>query len=44
MAIKKIKLPSDPYSQLLVHNMASTFSGKRRNQYRVIIFFPSYKT
>ena len=30
---KKIKLPSNLYSQLLVHNVASTFSGKRRDQY-----------
>ena len=39
MTIKKIKLPSNPYSQLLVHNVASTFSGKRRDQYKVRIFF-----
>ena len=32
MTIKKIKLPSDPYSQLLVHNLASTFLDKRRDQ------------
>ena len=43
MAIKKIKLPSNPYNQLLVHNIASTFSGKRRDQYGVRIFFPSAK-
>ena len=36
---KKIKLPSNPYSQLLVHNVTSTFSGKRRDQYGVRIFF-----
>ena len=40
---KKIKLPSNPYSQLLVHNVASTFSGKRRDQYGVRIFFPMLK-
>ena len=39
MTIKKIKLPSNPYSQLLVHNVASTFSGKRRDRYGVRIFF-----
>ena len=44
MTIKKIKLPSNPYSQLLVHNVASTFSGKRRDQYGVRIFFHSDKT
>ena len=33
MAIKKIKLPSNTYSKLLVHNVTSTFLGKRRNQY-----------
>ena len=37
---KKNKLPSNPYSQLLVHNVASTFSGKRCDRYRVRIFFP----
>ena len=36
---KKIKIPSNPYSQLLVHNVASTFSGKRRDRYGVRIFF-----
>ena len=36
---KKIKLPSNPYSQLLVHNVDSTFSGKRRDQYGARIFF-----
>ena len=39
MTIKKIKLPSNPYSQLLVHNVASTFLGKRRDWYGVRIFF-----
>ena len=39
MTIKKIKLPSNLYSQLLVHNVASTFSGKRHDQYGVRIFF-----
>ena len=43
MTIKKIKLPSNPYSQLLVHNVASTFSGKRHDRYRVRIFFPVLK-
>ena len=43
MTIKKIKLPSSPYSQLLVHNVASTFSGKRRDQYGVNFFFPVLK-
>ena len=36
---KKIKLPSNPYSQLLAHNVASTFSGKRRDRFGVRIFF-----
>ena len=35
MTIKKIKLPSSPYSQLLVHNVAFAFSSKRHNQYGV---------
>ena len=39
MTIKKIKLHSNPYSQLLVHNVASTFSGKRHDRYGVRIFF-----
>ena len=43
MTIKKIKLPSNPYSQLLVHNVASTFSSKRCDQYGVRIFFPMLK-
>ena len=43
MIIKKIKLPLNPYSQLLVHNVVSTFSGKRRDRYRVIIFSPVLK-
>ena len=43
MTIKEIKLPSNPYSQLLVHNVASTFSGKRRDRYGVRIFFPVLK-
>ena len=43
MTIKKIKLPSNPYSQLLVYNVASTFLGKRRDRYRVRIFFPVLK-
>ena len=43
MTIKKIKLPSNPYSQLLVDNVASTFLGKRRDRYRVRIFFPMLK-
>ena len=43
MTIKNIKLPSNPYSQLLIHNVTSTFSGKRRDQYRVRIFFPVLK-
>ena len=38
-----MKLPSNPYSQLLVHNLASTFSGKRRDRYRVRFFFPVLK-
>ena len=40
---KKIKLPSNPYSQLLVHNVASTFSRKRRDRYGVNFFFPMLK-
>ena len=40
MTIKKIKLPSNLYSQLLVHNVASTFLDKRRDRYGVRIFFP----
>ena len=40
---KKIKLLSNPYSQLLVHNVASTFSGKRRDRYGVRIFFAVLK-
>ena len=36
-------LPSNPYSQFLVHNIASTFLGKRRDQYGVRIFFPVLK-
>ena len=40
---KKIKLPSNPYSQLLVQNIASTFSGKRRDRYGVNFFFPVLK-
>ena len=43
MTIKKIKLPSNPYNQLLVHNVTSTFSGKRRDRYGVRIFFPVIK-
>ena len=43
MTIKKIKLPSNPYSQLLVHNVASTFSGKRRDRYGVRVFFSVLK-
>ena len=43
MTIKKIKLPSNPYNQLLVHNVASTFSGKRRDRYGVRIFFSVLK-
>ena len=39
MTIKKIKLPSNSYSQLLVHNVTSTFSGKRCDWYGVRIFF-----
>ena len=39
MTIKKIKLPSNLYSQLLVHNVAATFSGKIHDQYGVRIFF-----
>ena len=35
MTIKKITLPSNPYCQLLVHNVASAFSGKRRDRYGV---------
>ena len=40
---KKIKLPSNPYSQLLVHNVDSTFLGKRCDRYEVRIFFPVLK-
>ena len=40
---KKIKLPLNPYSQLLVYNVASTFSDKRRDRYGVRIFFPVLK-
>ena len=40
---KKIKLPSNPYSQLLVHNIVSTFLGKRHDRYGVRIFFPVLK-
>ena len=40
---KKIKLPLNPYSQLLVHNVVSTFLSKRRDQYEVRIFFPVLK-
>ena len=40
---KKSKLPSNPYCQLLVHNVASTFLGKRRDRYEVRIFFPVLK-
>ena len=40
---KKIKLPSNPYSQLLVHNVASTFSGKSRDRYGVRILFSVLK-
>ena len=43
MTIKEIKLPSNPYSQLLVHNAAFTFLGKRRDWYEVRIFFPMLK-
>ena len=43
MTIKKIKLPSNPCSQLLVHNVVSTLSSKRRDQYVVRIFFPVLK-
>ena len=43
MTIKKIKLPSNPYNQLLVHNVTSTFSGKTRDRYGVRIFFPVLK-
>ena len=44
MTMKKIYiLPSNPYSQFLVHNIASTFLGKRRDQYGVRIFFPVLK-
>ena len=43
MTIKKIKLSSNPYSQLLVYNVVSTFLGKRRDRYRVRIFFPVLK-
>ena len=43
MTIKKIKLSSNPYSQLLVNNVASTFSSKRRDRYGVRIFFPVQK-
>ena len=41
---KKInKLPLNPYNQLLVHNVASTFLGKRCDRYGVRIFFPVLK-
>ena len=40
---KKIKLLSNPFSQLLVHNVASTFLGKRHDRYGVRIFFPVLK-
>ena len=40
---KKIKLLSNPYSQLLVHNVASIFSGKRWDRYKVRIFFSVLK-
>ena len=43
MTIKKIKLPSSPYSQLLVHNVTSAFSSKRHNRYGVRFFFPVLK-
>ena len=43
MTIKKIKLPLNPYNQLLVHNVVSTFSSKRRDRYIVRIFFPVLK-
>ena len=43
MTIKKIKLPSNPYSQLLVNNVASTFSSKRHDRFKVRIFFPVLK-
>ena len=43
MTIKKIKLPSNPYSQLLVNNVTYTFSGKRRDRYGVNFFFPVLK-
>ena len=43
MTIKKIKLPSNPYNQLLVHNVTSTFSDKRCDRYEVRIFFPVLK-
>ena len=33
MTIKKIKLPSNPYSQLLVHKVTSTFLDKRHDRY-----------
>ena len=41
MTIKDVA--SNPYNQLLVHNVASTFSGKRCDRYGVRIFFPSGK-
>ena len=40
---KKIKLPSNPYSQLLIHNVTFTFSGKRCDRYGVRIFFSMLK-
>ena len=40
---KKIKLLSNPYNQLLVHNVASIFSGKRWDRYKVRIFFSVLK-
>ena len=40
---KKIKLPLNLYSQHLVHNIASTFLGKRRDRYGVRIFFLELK-
>ena len=43
MTIKKIKLPSSPYSQLLVHNVASASSSKRHNRYGERIFFSVLK-
>ena len=39
MTIKNVA--SNPYNQLLVHNVASTFSGKRHDRYGVRIFFPN---